>query len=121
MNALAPDKIAQWKFDGFLSPFPFLDAEELQSCLAGVQRFETWLDSRINAHPDMKWRSMPHLLMPWAANLARDPRILDHVEDLIGPDILIFTSTFFIKEPLSSTIAAWYQDSTYYGLGPRRK
>jgi hypothetical protein len=40
MNALAPDKIAQWKFDGFLSPFPLLDAEELQSCLAGVQRFE---------------------------------------------------------------------------------
>ena len=59
MNALAMDQIAQWKFDGFLSPFPFLDAEELQSCLGGVQRFETRLGSRINAHPDMKWRSMP--------------------------------------------------------------
>jgi non-heme Fe2+,alpha-ketoglutarate-dependent halogenase len=121
MNASAPDKIAQWKFDGFLSPFPLLDAEELHSCLAGVQRFETWLGSRINAHPDMKWRSMPHLLMPWAANLARDPRILDHVENLIGPDILIFTSTFFIKEPDSPTIAAWHQDSTYDGLEPKEE
>jgi hypothetical protein len=31
--------------------------------------------------------------LPWAANLARDPRIVDHVEDLIGPDTLIYTST----------------------------
>jgi non-haem Fe2+, alpha-ketoglutarate-dependent halogenase len=86
-----------------------------------VQRFETWLGSSINAHPDVKWRSMPHLLMPWAASLERDPRILDHVEDLIGPNILIFTSTFFIKEPHSPTIAVWHQDSTYYGLAPKEE
>ena len=67
----------------------------------------------------MKWRSMAYLLMPWAAKLARDPRILDKVEDLIGPDILIFTSTFFIKEAHSPTIAAWHQDSTYYGIEPK--
>ena len=64
---------------------------------------------------------MPYLLMPWAAKLARDPRILDKVEDLLGPDILIFTSTFFIKEPHSPTIAAWHQDSTYYGLEPKEE
>ena len=121
MTALAEDKIAQWKFDGFLSPFPLLEAEELQRCQAGVQRFETWLGSPINAHHEMKWRSMSHLLMPWVANLARDPRILDRVEGLLGPDILIFTSTFFIKEPHSPTIAAWHQDLTYYGLEPKEE
>ena len=47
--------------------------------------------------------------------------ILDRVEDLIGPDILIFTSTFFIKEPHSPTIAAWHQDSTYYGIEPKEE
>jgi ectoine hydroxylase-related dioxygenase (phytanoyl-CoA dioxygenase family) len=40
------------------------------------------------------------------------------VEDLVGPDILIWTSTFFIKEPLSPTFAAWHQDGTYFGLEP---
>jgi non-haem Fe2+, alpha-ketoglutarate-dependent halogenase len=122
MNALALDKIAQWKFDGFLSPFPLLDAEELRTCLAGVQTFrdvagfayqcglkQTLQGDGIKHHPDMKWRSMPHLLMPWAANLARDPRILDHVDDLIGPDILIFTSTFFLKEPHSPTQGRGYR------------
>jgi hypothetical protein len=119
MGTLPADKIRQWKHDGFLSPFPLLDEEELQACRQGVERYEAWLGSPINAHRDMRWRSMPYLLLPWAARLARDPRILDKVEDLLGPDILIFTSTFFIKEPYSATIAAWHQDSTYYGLEPK--
>ena len=121
MATLSADKVAQWKYDGFLSPFPLLDEKELEVCRQGVERYETWLGSRINADAHMKWRSMAYLLMPWAANLARDPRILDKVEALLGPDILIFTSTFFIKEPHSPTIAAWHQDSTYYGLEPREE
>jgi phytanoyl-CoA dioxygenase PhyH len=121
MGTLPADKVAQWKRDGFLSPFPLLDETELRACWQGLERYERWLGSPINAHPDMKWRSMPYLLLPWAAQLARDPRILDKVEDLLGPDILIFTSTFFIKEPHSPTVAAWHQDSTYYGLEPREE
>ena len=121
MGALPEDKVAQWKHDGFLSPFPMLDGEELGACRQGLARYEAWLGAPVNAHPEMKWRTMPYLLMPWAARLARDPRILDKVEDLLGPDILIFTSTFFIKEPHSPTVAAWHQDSTYYGLEPREE
>lgn len=121
MGALPADKVAQWRHDGFLSPFPMLDAAELEECRQGLARYEAWLGSPVNAHPEMKWRTMPYLLMPWAARLARDRRILDRVEDLLGPDILIFTGTFFIKEPHSPTIAAWHQDSTYYGLEPREE
>jgi ectoine hydroxylase-related dioxygenase (phytanoyl-CoA dioxygenase family) len=50
--------------------------------------------------------------------LASDPRILDRIESLLGPDILLFTGTFFIKEAQSPTAAAWHQDSTYFGLLP---
>ncbi|PYN12007.1 MAG: phytanoyl-CoA dioxygenase, partial [Candidatus Rokuibacteriota bacterium] len=50
--------------------------------------------------------------------LARHPAILGAVEDLIGPDILVYTSTWFIKEPESAAIAAWHQDATYFGLRP---
>jgi hypothetical protein len=121
MGMLPTDKVSQWKHDGFLSPFPLLAEQELQHCQQGVERYEAWLGSPINSHQDMKWRSMPYLLMPWAAKLARDPRILDRVEDLLGSDILIFTGTFFIKEPHSATIAAWHQDSTYYGLEPKEE
>jgi hypothetical protein len=121
MGTLPVAKVTQWKHDGFLSPFPLLDEQELKACQQGVARYEAWLGAPINADANYKWRSMSYLLMPWAAKLARDPRILDKVEDLLGPDILIFTRTFFIKEPHSPTIAAWHQDSTYYGLEPKEE
>jgi non-heme Fe2+,alpha-ketoglutarate-dependent halogenase len=121
MKVLTEDQIAMWKRDGFLSPFPLLDQKELRACNEGMARFETWLGGPINGDAAYKWRSMPYLILPWAAELAQDPRILDYVEDLIGPDILIFTSTFFIKEPHSPTVAAWHQDSTYYGLEPKEE
>ncbi len=121
MKYLTENQVAQWRRDGFLSPFPLLDATALQTCRAGLSRFEQWLGGPVNAVPDMKWRSMPYLLMPWANSLARDPRILDAVEDLLGPDLLLYTSTFFVKEPHSPTIAAWHQDSTYYGLEPKEE
>jgi ectoine hydroxylase-related dioxygenase (phytanoyl-CoA dioxygenase family) len=50
--------------------------------------------------------------------LVSHPAILDAVSDLIGPDILVYTSTWFIKEPESPAIAAWHQDATYFGLRP---
>ncbi len=124
MGTLTQQQIAQWHYNGFLSPFSLLNAAELQVCRDGLARFEQWLGAPVNtmnASGELKWRTMPYLILPWAAQLARDARILDVVEDLIGPDILIFTSTFFIKEPHSPTIAAWHQDSTYYGLEPKEE
>ncbi len=119
MSALSPQQIARWRHDGFLSPFPLLDAAELKTCRDGLARLEKWLGATVNATAELKWRTMPYLTLPWAAQLACDPRILDVVEDLLGPDLLIFTGTFFIKEPCSPTIAAWHQDSTYFGLEPK--
>jgi ectoine hydroxylase-related dioxygenase (phytanoyl-CoA dioxygenase family) len=121
MGGLPADKVAQWRYDGFLSPFPLLDDDALRACREGVARYEAWLGAPINTHADLRWRSMPYLILPWAADLARHPVILDAVASLLGPDILIFTSTFFIKEPRSPTIAAWHQDSTYYGLEPKEE
>jgi non-haem Fe2+, alpha-ketoglutarate-dependent halogenase len=121
MRALSNEQIARWRHDGFLSPFPLLHADELRKCREGLARFEHWLGGPVNAIDDLKWRTMPYLHSPWAADLARDARILDAVECLLGPDILVYTSTFFIKEPHSPTIAAWHQDSTYYGLEPKEE
>jgi len=71
------------------------------------------------ADADPKWRSHGHMHAPWFNDLIRHPRILDAIEDVIGPDILVWTSTFFIKEPHSPTYAAWHQDGGYFGLEPR--
>ena len=61
-------------------------------------------------------RSHTHLLFPWLDDLIRHPRILDAVEDLIGPDILCWGSIFWTKEARSASFVSWHQDVTYWGL-----
>ena len=63
-------------------------------------------------------RVKPYLLFPWAAELVRHPAILDCVQDLIGPDIMVFHTTVWLKEPHSETFVPWHQDATYFGLAP---
>ena len=98
-------------------PFPALSATELAQCNEGLARFEHWLGTPVN-QGDFRWRSASYVFLPWVDALVRHPRILDAVEDLIGPDILVYTATWFIKEAHSPAFAAWHQDATYFGLMP---
>jgi hypothetical protein len=116
-NTLTEAQIARYRHDGYLFPFPALSTAELDECRAGLARFEDWLGQPVN-QADKRWRSAPYIFMPWADALVRHKRILDIVEDLIGSDILVYTTTFFIKEAGSPTFAAWHQDATYFGLDP---
>ena len=118
-KVLTEAQIARYRHDGYLFPFPALSAAELEECRADLARFEDWL-GRTVPEADKRWRSAGYVFMPWADALVRHGRILDVVEDLIGPDILVYTATFFIKEAQSPTFAAWHQDATYFGLDPHQ-
>ncbi len=117
MKALTQTQVQSYRYDGYLFPLPALGADEAARCLAGLERAEADLGSPL-PKAEMKWRGAAYTYLPWVNELVRHPRILDLVEDVIGPDILVFWSTFFIKEPGSPTFAAWHQDATYFGLEP---
>src|SRR5260370_18270099 len=120
MKALTGTQVGGYRHDGFLFPFPALSEAERASCLAGLDRYERWLGTTV-PQGDLKWRTQPHALLPWYADLVRHPCILDVVEYVIGPDILGLTCHFFIKEAASPTFAACHQDSTYFGLEPHEQ
>ena len=120
MKALTQEQVDQFRHNGFLFALPALTAEEIATCLAGLHRLEADLGCPV-AEADVKWRSHAYAHSPWFNDLIRHPRILDAIEDVIGPDILVWTSTFFIKEPNSPTFAAWHQDGTYFGLEPHEQ
>jgi non-haem Fe2+, alpha-ketoglutarate-dependent halogenase len=117
MTVLTKEQVQRYRHDGFLYPLPALTADEAAACLSALERAEAHLGSPL-PQADMKWRGAAYTYLPWVDALVRHPRILDIVEDVIGPDILVFWSTFFIKEPGSPTFAAWHQDATYFGLEP---
>src|SRR6266850_6705067 len=105
--------------DGFLSSLAALTREQAADHRGKLEAFERAVGGPLTfAETDARYRSRTHVLLTWVHALARHPAILDAVEDLIGPDILVYTSTWFIKEPESPAIAAWHQDATYFGLRP---
>ena len=117
MKALTEQQVRDYRYHGFLFPVPALSAAEAAQCLSNLEAFEKRLGSPL-PKAEMKWRGAAYTHLPWVNELVRDPRILDIVEDVIGPDILVFQSTFFIKDPGTPAFTAWHQDATYFGLEP---
>ena len=51
-------------------------------------------------------------------NHARDPVILDMVEQLIGPDICLWNMSFFAKPARNGKKTPWHQDGQYWPIRP---
>jgi non-heme Fe2+,alpha-ketoglutarate-dependent halogenase len=71
-----------------------------------------------DADIELAFRTSPHLLFPWLYDLATLPSVLDPVERILGPDLLIWSSQFFTKDPGDGGFVSRHQDSTYWGLEP---
>jgi non-heme Fe2+,alpha-ketoglutarate-dependent halogenase len=53
-------------------------------------------------------------------DIVTEPRIVEAVADLIGPDVVCWGSHFFCKLPHDPTHVPWHQDSSYWPLRPNR-
>ncbi|MBL6458812.1 phytanoyl-CoA dioxygenase family protein [Belnapia sp. T6] len=106
-----------YRWNGFAFPFRALTDGEAAERLADLKEMENRIGTPLTS-ADLMWRGGAHYYAGWVNDLVRHPGVLDVVEDVIGPDILVFWSTFFIKEPKSAGFTAWHQDSTYFGLAP---
>ena len=112
MKSLSEAAVRQYRDLGYYAPVPVLTPRRGgRAARAGWRR-----SRRAAARMQGAVRHKPHLLFTWLNDLIRHPRILDAVEDIIGPDILCWGTSFFIKEarnPASSRgtrippIGAW--------------
>ncbi|MYE01442.1 MAG: phytanoyl-CoA dioxygenase family protein [Alphaproteobacteria bacterium] len=96
-----------------------MSAAEAAEYRRKFEAYEAELGCRVT-EGDPASRYKTHVLLPFAARLARHPRILDAVEALVGPDILCWTSTWFVKDAHTEAQTIWHQDATYFGLRPHR-
>jgi ectoine hydroxylase-related dioxygenase (phytanoyl-CoA dioxygenase family) len=109
---LSPAAVARYRRDGFLFPVPVLTPAAALEHRRRLEAVETLHGGRLGA--DL--RQKPHLLFTWLADLVRHPTVLDAVEDLLGPDLLVWSTSFFIKEARDPAYVSWHQDATYWGL-----
>ena len=111
---LSQAAVDAYRRDGYYSPVRVMSAAEAQGYRAALEAHEAKLGQPLQSN----MRHKTHLLFTWADALVHHPKVLDAVEDAIGPDILCWTTTFFIKEANSPGFVSWHQDSTYWGLDP---
>ena len=111
---LSQAAVDQYKREGFYSPIRVMSAVEARRFRNALEAHEGKTGEPLQGN----WRHKMHLLFTWADELVHQPKVLDAVEDVIGPDILCWTTNFFIKEAASPGFVSWHQDSTYWGLEP---
>lgn len=115
---LGPDLARQYRDDGYLFPIRVMPAEEAQALRAELEALETeWLAGDLPLPLNTYKRVNSHCVLPMSHRIASDPRLLDVVEGILGPDILVYGVEYFIKEPRTAHIVSMHQDLTYWGLG----
>ncbi|MBX9942974.1 MAG: phytanoyl-CoA dioxygenase family protein [Reyranella sp.] len=114
LKILTPAQVDGYRRDGFAFPVPVLSAAEVRDLRADLESGEAR-----QGHPlDFPEKSKSYLLYRWADALVHHPKVLDAVEDVIGPDILVYHSTMWIKEAHTPAYVRWHQDGAYFFLDP---
>ena len=99
--------------DGFIAPIRVLSDTEARLVRTEVEALAAQPD--IDRKTDLR---QSHLVYGWADRLVRHPLILDAVEEVLGPNILVWRTNFFVKAPSSPQFVSWHQDATYWSLEP---
>ena len=112
LKALTPAQCASYQRDGFVAPVPALSPAET---VEFRRRFEAYEAANGGWYELSKGQKL-YLLQTWAAELASHPRVLDAVEDVLGPDLMVWGMSLFVKDAQAAGFVTWHQDSTYWGL-----
>lgn len=118
-RVLTPEQVAFYNTHGYAAPFRAYPPAEaarnrayFDDLLAKVQAARKDLDAySINGY---------HVCCAGLHDIVTHPVILDHVQDIIGPDIVCWGSHFFCKVAHDPRKVAWHQDASYWPLTPAR-
>ena len=116
MSILSEEHIEQFREDGYICPVPIFPKEEARELRDKLEAFEATQGGKL----EPPQRNKSHLLFKWVDDIIRDARVLDPIEQLIGPNILCWNTLFWVKEAGSQSFVSWHQDSRYWGLNSEK-
>lgn len=100
---------SQFEEDGYFSPLRLFDKSTALSYREILETVEQKTGS-------LNYRYKIHTVLDIAYKIATNKELLDSVEALLGPNILLYNTSFVIKEPNSKAHISWHQDLTYWGF-----
>jgi len=116
-RTLSDAQVTHFREQGWLAPIRAMDAAQAADCASRIAAYEAKMGESANRSLKIKG----HLAMPWLVELGRSPAILDALEDLMGPDIMLFGASIFAKGGKDRAYVSWHQDSAYFGLDPHEE
>lgn len=102
----------QYKRDGFISPLDVISEEAALYLRKLYESLERSTGKSANS-----CGGNLHITDQFVHDVVTSPAILDVVEQLIGPDIMVWNSKVWVKEPESDNFVGWHQDVSW-GLEP---
>lgn len=109
---LSDEQIREYQQDGLVFPVSVLSLAEVTTTRTALEG----LAVALGGHAEIGRLRHLQLFHRWVQDLVLHPRVLDAVEDVLGPDVLVHSSTMFWKRPHDPAHASWHQDGFYFGL-----
>ncbi len=112
-DLLSASEVEQFHENGFLCPFTAVSEEEMAT-------IRDRLDAEVLTTPgpsNGSSTSMRHLDCRLVYDLVTRPEIVGRVRGIIGPNLLLWACTFWLKEPGGKEIP-WHQDMNYWPIEP---
>ena len=115
--SLTQEQVKHFQEKGYAYPFDAIGEAEARDY---VERLDSY-DEPLGEEAQKQLKIKAHVAAPWISDLARNPKILDAVESLLGPNILLFGASVFSKNARDPRFVSWHQDAAYYGLDPQEE
>jgi non-haem Fe2+, alpha-ketoglutarate-dependent halogenase len=112
LKALSSIQVEHYREHGYLSPVNALSADEASGVRALVESVEAAHGGKWPRAQSLK----SHLIYTALDRVVHHPKLLDAVEDILGPDILCWSSRWFIKDKDDGGFVSWHQDVPYWGI-----
>src|SRR5258706_1337627 len=121
-KALSAGEVAAYRREGQLTPAFRLSRDRLEQLTAAIEaliddnpdvRPEQLVGAHVARSDDTGVRGRRELL-----DFARSPEILDMVEQIMGPDLIMWGSQVFSKPAGDGQAIPWHQDGQYWPMRP---
>jgi len=112
---LSAEQVQFYHDNGYLLGLPpIYTREEMDAINAELPNLLALLKPGESSAEIREW----HHTSTYLYDIVMNPKILDLVESILGPNFYVWGSAFFIKEPRSLSTVPWHQDAYYWPLSP---
>jgi non-heme Fe2+,alpha-ketoglutarate-dependent halogenase len=111
-KTLSRKQIEQYNREGFVFPIDVMTEDETRLFREKLE--STQAEGKLTGSGQTKF----YLRFPWVHRLATSPSILNPVEDILGPNLMLYHNTMWSKDGGDGAYVSWHQDNTYFGHNP---